>query len=141
MKTVFQGLRSPREKIAGWVHLPRFVDKIRLHQAGKLPPDYQPSFATKGFDLYWLEASGVNKDLFINFVSDAKNDQEVEAWVKTNARKTPQEIEAFNQKILGHGRTGDVAERFSARKKELGLSHRNDVQCFVDLIDFEEGRL
>src|ERR1051326_9597077 len=40
--------RSPRETMAGWVYLPRFIDKIRLHLAGKLPPDYQENF-TKGF--------------------------------------------------------------------------------------------
>src|SRR4051794_11770283 len=36
--------RSPRELMAGWVYLPRFVDKIRLHLAGKLDPDYQENF-------------------------------------------------------------------------------------------------
>ena len=33
----------------GWVYLPRFMDKIRLHLAGKLHPDYQNNF-TNGFD-------------------------------------------------------------------------------------------
>mgnify|MGYP000176444679 CR=1 FL=1 len=28
--------RSPREIMAGWGHLPRFVDKIRLHLADQL---------------------------------------------------------------------------------------------------------
>ena len=28
--------RSPRETMCGWMHLPRFIDKIRLHLAGKL---------------------------------------------------------------------------------------------------------
>src|SRR3974377_1311737 len=46
--------RSPRETMCGWMHLPRFIDKIRLHLAGKLPPDYQPNFC-KGFDAFWLE--------------------------------------------------------------------------------------
>ena len=32
--------RSPRETMAGWVHLPRYIDKIRLHMTGKLHPDY-----------------------------------------------------------------------------------------------------
>src|SRR5690242_549342 len=36
--------RSPRETMDGWMHLPRFVDKIRLHLADKLHPDYQPNF-------------------------------------------------------------------------------------------------
>ena len=41
--------RSPRETMDGWPHLPRYVDKIRLHLAGRLHPDYQPNFG-KGFD-------------------------------------------------------------------------------------------
>ena len=28
-------LRSPRETMDGWVHLPRYIDKIRLHLAGR----------------------------------------------------------------------------------------------------------
>ena len=35
------GLRSPREEVDGLVYFGRMVDKIRLEQAGKLPPDYQ----------------------------------------------------------------------------------------------------
>ena len=41
--------RSPRETMCGWPHLPRYIDKIRLHLAGKLHADYQPNFG-KGFD-------------------------------------------------------------------------------------------
>ena len=41
--------RSPRETMCGWMHLPRYIDKIRLHLAGKLHADYQPNFG-KGFD-------------------------------------------------------------------------------------------
>ena len=33
--------RSPRETMDGWHYLPRYVDKIRLHLAGKLHADYQ----------------------------------------------------------------------------------------------------
>jgi hypothetical protein len=53
--------RSPREMMSGWVYLPRFVDKIRLHLAGKLHPDYQENF-TKGFDGAWLKAAGVTAE-------------------------------------------------------------------------------
>ena len=56
--------RSPRETMCGWMHLPRFVDKIRLHLAGKLHPDYQQNFC-KAFDQWWMEAAGVDKDSFI----------------------------------------------------------------------------
>jgi hypothetical protein len=33
--------RSPRETMDGWMHLPRYIDKIRLHLAGRLHADYQ----------------------------------------------------------------------------------------------------
>ena len=44
--------------MCGWMHLPRFIDKVRLHLAGKLAADYQPNFG-KGFDGLWLETAGV----------------------------------------------------------------------------------
>ena len=41
--------RSSLEVMCGWMHLPRYIDKIRLHLAGKLHPDYQENLG-KGFD-------------------------------------------------------------------------------------------
>jgi hypothetical protein len=124
------------------VHLGRFVDKIRLQAKGQLPADYQGNF-TKGFDGKWLEASGVDKEAFIEMVRGAKNDAEVEQWVvkNVNNRKTPKEIEAFNQSVLQHGRQPELQERMRQRKAESGLSGRDDIQTFVDFIDADEGRL
>jgi len=141
VKVSSPALRSPREKMAGWVHLPRFIDKIRLHQAGKLPADYQNNFASRGFDAFWLEASGLDRESFLELVRKTADDRKIEAWVKAHARRTPQEIEAFNQKVMNHGRSGDMATRLAERKAESGLSQRNDIQCFVDYIDADEGRL
>jgi hypothetical protein len=31
--------RSPRETMDGWTHLPRYIDKIRLHLADRLHAD------------------------------------------------------------------------------------------------------
>ena len=52
--------RSPRETMCGWTHLPRYIDKIRLHLAGRLHADYQPNFG-KGFDGAWLKAAGLTR--------------------------------------------------------------------------------
>ena len=133
-------LRSPRQKLAGWVHLPRFVDKIRLHHAGKLPPDYQANFCG-GFDGRWLTAAGVTKEAFLEAVRAAKDDAAVEQWVRANVRKTPAEVEAFNQFVLNRGRNDDAAARVAEIKKKEGLEGRADVQTFADLIDVDEGRL
>ena len=62
--------------MAGWVYLPRFIDKIRLHLAGRLHPDYGQNFAKRGFDAQWLKAAGLETDACIAFVKGAISDGE-----------------------------------------------------------------
>src|SRR5438876_4750745 len=98
--------RSPREMMAGWVHLPRFIDKIRLHLAGKLHPDYQENF-TKGFDGAWLKAAGLTADQFIAAVKNSTTDGEVCDWVRQNVKKTDAEKAALRDYILNRGKDTD----------------------------------
>jgi gluconokinase len=133
-------LRSPKDKLAGWVHLPRFVDKVRLHHAGKLPPDYQANFCG-GFDGRWLAAAGVAKETFLEAVRAAKDDAAVEKWVRENVRKAAAEVEAFNRFVLERGRNDDASARLKEIKQKSGLAGRDDIQTFVDLIEADEGRL
>ena len=126
----------------GWVYLPRFVDKIRLHLAGKLHPDYQENFA-KGFDGTWLKAAGVTAEQLIEVVKNSVSDGEVCDWVRKNVRKTAAEKQAMADFILNRGRENDekLRERLKIRKEEAGLSAREDIQTFVDFIDADEKRL
>ena len=132
--------RSPRETMDGWVYLPRFVDKIRLHLAGKLHPDYQDNF-TNGFDAAWLKAAGVNAEQFIEVVKNSTTDGEVCDWVRQNVKKSEAEKAALREFILNRGRDGEAATRLKTRKEEAGFGHRDDVQTFVDMIDADEKRL
>jgi hypothetical protein len=132
--------RSPRETMAGWVHLPRFIDKIRLKRAGKLPSDYHENF-TKGFDGLWLKAAGVEADDFIKRVEGSTTDGEICDWVSRNVKKTAAEIAAFNSFVLNRGSDEpDAKARLEKRKGELGLAERGDVLTFVDMIDADEKR-
>ncbi|MBI5799929.1 MAG: DUF5069 domain-containing protein [Verrucomicrobia bacterium] len=134
--------RSGHEKMAGWSYLPRFVDKIRLHLAGKLHADYQENFAHKGFDEKWLLAAGLTAEQFIAVVQGTVTDGQVCDWVAKNVRKSDAEKAAFNQSVLDHGRGDDPAlkARLKMRKEQSGLGHRDDLQCFVDYIDADEKR-
>ena len=104
--------RSPREVMCGWMHLPRFIDKVRLHLAGKLHSDYQPNLC-KGFDGLWLETAGVDAKQFIEVVRNSITDGQVCDWVRQNVLK-PESVKA---------------------------AHREDIQSFVDFIDADEKRL
>lgn len=133
--------RSPRETMCGWMHLPRYVDKIRLHLAGKLHPDYQANFG-KGFDGRWLEAAGLQHEDFVKVVAGTITDGEVADWVLKNVRKSDADKAALREGMLDYPRPGDAAmeERLRQRKAQSGLSHRDDLRTFVDYIDADEGR-
>jgi len=128
--------------MCGWMHLPRFIDKIRLHLAGKLHPDYQPNFC-KGFDQLWLESAGVGAASFIEVVRNTITDGEVCDWVLKNVKKPESVKAAQRERMLNYPRKDDAAmqERLKTRKQDSGLSHRSDIQCFVDYIDADEKRL
>lgn len=134
--------RSPREVMAGWTYLPRFVDKIRLHLAGKLPADYQDNF-TKGFDGAWLKAAGLTAEEFIAVVKGTITDGEVCDWVSQNVKKSDAEKTDHREKVLNYGKGGDDAlrARLKMRKEQAGMGHRDDIQCFVDFIDADEKRI
>jgi len=133
--------RSPRETMSGWAYLPRFVDKVRLHLAGKLHAEYQENF-TRGFDGAWLKAAGLQAEQFIEVVRSTISDGEVADWVRVNVKKSEAEKEAFNRFVLHRGSDADDSrERLRARKEAAGLAHREEIKTFVDFIDADEKRI
>src|SRR5271170_2058480 len=109
--------RSPRESMSGWVYLPRFVDKIRLHLAGKLHTDYHENF-TKGFDGAWLKAAGVTAEQMIEVVKHSVTDGQVADWITKNVKKTDAEKAAFRDYVFKRGTEGgESTERLNMRKK------------------------
>ena len=133
--------RSPRETMAGWIYLPRYIDKIRLHLADRLHPDYQPNFG-KGFDGMWLTAAGVTHEQMIEVVQNSITDGEVCDWVRQNVEASPAAKAAHREAMLNRPAPDDTAgqERVRQRKAESGLAGRDDVKTFVDLIDADEKR-
>jgi len=134
--------RSPRETMCGWMHLPRFIDKIRLHTAGKLHPDYQANFC-KGFDALWLEMAGVKADHFLEVVKKTLTDGEVCDWVLRNVKQPDSVKAAHRDRMLNYPKKDDpeMQARLKMRKEHAGLAHREDVQTFVDFIDADEKRI
>jgi len=134
--------RSPRETMDGWPHLPRYIDKIRLHLAGKLHADYQPNYGAKGFDKAWLDAAGVTHAQMLEVVKSSITDGQVCDWVRRNVKKSPASKTAFLQDVLNYPKPDDAegVARLRQRKEAAGLSHRDDIKNFVDYIDADEKR-
>ncbi len=125
----------------GWIHLPRYLDKIRLHLASQLHSDYQRNFG-RGFDGMWLAAAGVTHEQVLEVVKNSITDGQVCDWVKQNVKRSAAEKQAFADDVTNRPPANDPVgqDRFKQRKQEFGLGHRDDVRTFVDLNDADEKR-
>ena len=134
--------RSPRETMDGWMYLPRYIDKIRLHLADKLHADYQENLG-KGFDGMWLKYAGVTHEQMIEAVKNSLTDGEVCDWVRQNVKKSAAEKAAHLKDLLSRPLPGDesAAARLQMRKEQCGAGNRDDIKCFVDVIDADEKRI
>jgi hypothetical protein len=134
--------RSPRETMDGWSYLPRYVDKIRLHLAGRLHSDYTENLG-KGFDGMWLKAAGITHEQFVEVVKKSLTDGEVCDWVHHTVKKSPAEKATHWQDVLSRPLANDESARarLKMRKEQAGIAHRDEIKTFVDMIDADEKRI
>jgi hypothetical protein len=124
----------------GWMHLPRYIDKIRLHLAGQLHPDYVPNFGN-GYDGFWLKMASRTHEEMVKVVKNSITDGEICDWVRVNVQKSEAERQAHREKMFRVPVRPDLKELFLREREELGLGYREDLKSFVDLIDADEGRI
>nr|EES53252.1 MAG: conserved protein of unknown function [Leptospirillum ferrodiazotrophum] len=148
-------LRSPREKLGGYVILPRLIDKVRLHEKKLLPDDYVPNLL-KGFDpetgLFpfdgrFLAFVGIDPEELRKTILDSPDDQSVLLWVDQVATAhTAEEKERWSESLSGSF-SEPTPERIAYRTHSFpGLGDLLGVQSLgcansFDLIDYDEGRL
>jgi hypothetical protein len=138
--------RSSKALLGGIAHLRRFIDKIRLRHAGKIP-DY--NYITVGFDKYLVDFLQIDPKAFEQRVLAGGTDEELLAWVKANSRNpSGQEIAQWSQGLLTSGPKDDAArERFQGRlqdiatKRGVPVSSLPPVSTWADVIELDEGRL
>ena len=126
--------------VGGIVHFGRMLDKIKLHAQGKLPADYIKNLGT-GFDGRCCSLLGVKYEDVIARVKLGGEDQDILEWCFTSGRKpSEEEIEIWNHYLRKRGWRDDASKRLTERKKEYGITNRDDIQTFFDIIDADEGR-
>ena len=132
--------RSPYEKLGGYVHLSRLIDKARLHRKGLLN-GY--NYKTVGFDKHLLAFLKLNGDAFEDVANSLDDDGAILDWVQKNGvRHSLELIEEWNEAMISrHPDTAVKKARFLHFLKEAGGEGRNDVRTYFDLIEFDEGRM
>lgn len=138
--------RSPKALLGGIAHLGRFIDKIRLRNAGRIQ-DY--NYITVGFDKYLVDFLGIDARAFEQRVLAGGTDEELLAWVKANSCKpSDQEIAQWSQGLLISGPKDEAGhQRFQGRlqdianKRGVAMSSLPSVTTWADVIELDEGRL
>ncbi len=129
--------RSPKEKMAGLVHIPRMVDKARAAQQNALGEYIFPC----PLDNIMLEFIGVNSK---TFQQKACNDAEevLSAWITSQCKnRSREEKDATNNRILeSRPDNPEKWQTFHEARDRLDPT-RTDVTTWVDLIELDEGRL
>ena len=132
--------RSPYAKLGGYVHLPRLIDKAKLHRKGLLD-GY--NYKTTGFDKHLLAFLKVNPDAFEEAANRLDDDQAILEWLQEHGTKHSEDaIEQWNQAMISrHPDTPVKKARFLHFLKEAGGQGRKDIRTYFDLIEFDEGRM
>ncbi len=133
-------LRSPYAQLSGLYYLPRLLDKIRLHAAGRLAQEYHANLGI-GFDGRAVNFLWIDYPVLVERVKQGGADAEIFAWAVSQGRHpNAEEIEIWNDFMRKRGWNDESSERLARRKVESRLQDRTDIETFFDYIDADEGR-
>jgi len=128
--------RSPKQKMAGIVHLGRMIDKGRAYKEKKLADYIYPC----PLDKIILDFFCVEADTFANMTIE-KKDAEISNWAKELIKsKSPNELDSINKIILEKKPDSEDRLKYYNKIRDKIDPSRSDLTTWVDLLDLEEGR-
>lgn len=136
-------IRSPRQLTGGIVVFARILDKIRLHAEGKLPAGYHLGIMpnNRTFDDRLCKFLNVDFEDLRARTLEGGTDEEILEWCFSRGRRPDAEqIEVWNAFLTKRGWRDSGSEGLIRNKQEAGLSHRDDLATYFDVMDVEEGR-
>ena len=132
---------SPNEEVSGYVYFARLCSKIRLCQAGKLDPEFNPNMG-KGMDLWACQLLHVEYDALRDVVLAGATDQEALEWCWQNGTQPNQhELDWWNSYMRNRCYRDDLSDILVSRKQESGWQDRNEIQTMFDYLDADDGRI
>ena len=137
------GLRSCYAKVGRLIYFGRMLDKIRLHAAGALPPDYVVLLGDDQFltlDGRCCRFLGVPYAAVRERTLEGGTDEEILAWVHARGiARTDEECHMWNRFIAKLGWRDERSHVLPARIAESGLTGKC-VETVIDHIEYDEGR-
>ena len=128
--------RSPNEKMNGYVHLARMVDKARAKAVGTAGEYIYPC----PLDQILLQFLGIPSDTFYEAVQE-RNGLEFLNWLKREViSQSPDAIDQWNTSFLNREPNSVESKQHFLEIRNQIAPHRMDITTWTDLLDLEEGR-
>ena len=133
------GLRSGKKLVSDVAFFGRMLDKIRIHNEGRLPDDYNLG---TGFDGSLCEFLGVSYDDVKQRTLHGGTDEEILKWCRAEGRNlTEQDLRLWNSYVLKQGWNDTSTETLEQVKADAGFEGREEIRTWVDFHDADEGRM
>lgn len=128
--------RTMRERLAGYVHLGRMIDKCRALQAGLLGDYVYPC----PMDERLLQFAQISPDDFLRAVQ-GRTDQDIAEWFTTHAAyRDRSAVETWNQHFLNVEPDTEEKRAYFTKTRDAIDPSRTDITAWADLLDLEEKR-
>ena len=128
--------RSVREKLGGYVHLARMIDKCRAVLTGT-PGEY---IYPCPMDMRLLEFAGISSEQFQAIVNGQPDGAIISAFLAKSVGHSVAEIEAWNEMLLSLGPNTEEKSAYFKNQRDAIDPRRTDITHWADLLDLEEGR-
>ena len=137
------GLRSCYAKVGRFIYFGRMLDKIRLHAAGKLPPEYVEKLGDEQFltlDGRLCRFLTVPYSLIKARTLEGGTDEEILDWTQAHGTpRTDEECHMWNRFIAKLGWRDERSHLLPQRIQDSGLTGK-PIETIIDHIEYDEGR-
>jgi hypothetical protein len=137
------GLRSCYAKVGRLIYFGRMLDKIRLHAAGKLPPEYHHFLGERDsptLDGRCCRFLGVGYSEIKRRALAGETDESILNWAHAHGTpRTDEECHVWNRFIAKLGWRDERSHVLPQRIQESGLTGK-PIETLIDHIEFDEGR-
>ena len=129
--------RSPKNKLAGIVMIPRMLDKARAYKSKSLGDYIYPC----PLDQIILDCLDIDHEK-IAYQAQKLTDKEIELWInEILSNRSLSDKENVNKKLLGRKpNTKESINRFNLIRDKINPSIKN-VTTWVELIELEERQI
>lgn len=128
------------DETGGLKYFPRMVQKIRLHQQGRLWEELHQNLG-KAMDRWMCGFLHLNYDELKARVLDGGSDEELLQWCQEHGRPLNETDKlVWNSYAAKLGWNDHVTPTLHRRKIENGLEERADIVTMAHYMDVDEGR-